>query len=343
MTAAVSHEGEPSMLLDGSASERKARALRSWSLAQRNALALRFVNVVAAWRDEWLPAQVGEISKPSVEVFEPNGMWRLASEASACWSFEEPRRASSGVLPALDGASAISVDERTPAMRAIADRMFAIDTGSGSSVQAKAGSLSQSLAGASARKAWDDWMRRIDIFLDGFDLDARSGAGVRNQAPPAAAWSGALCVRAAWCGGEWTLALPWEAVVAAIGPDAKSASRVDTGAPSTPQAKTRLDHALADRRVTLRVMLEGAQLNLGQIQALRVGDVVPLSHRLDAPTLVVGSDGRQVCDGWLGQSGGHLAVELSAPLSSAQAATLASPPIGNGSKPNIHSSKGSFK
>lgn len=331
------------MLLDGNASERKAHPLRSWSLAQRDALALRFVDVIAAWRDEWLPALIGEVSRPTVEVVEPDGLWRLASEASACWSFEEPRRASSVVLPGLDGASAISVDERAPAMRAIADRMFAIDVGSGSSLQAKAGLLSHGLAGASARRAWDDWMRRIDTFLDGFDLEARSSAGVRNQASPAAAWSGALCVRAAWCGGEWTLALPWEAVAAAIGADVKSAPRASTGAPSTPRAKTRLDHALADRRVTLRVMLGGAQLNLGQIQALRVGDVIPLSHRLDAPAQVVGADGHQVCDGWLGQSEGHLAVELSATLSSVQAATLASPAFGTGSKPNIHSSQGSFK
>ncbi|MNY57134.1 Surface presentation of antigens (SPOA) [compost metagenome] len=61
------------------------------------------------------------------------------------------------------------------------------------------------------------------------------------------------------------------------------------------------------------MLLDGAELNLGQLQGLRIDDVVPLAHRLDTPARVVGPDGAPVCEGWLGQSNGRIAIELARP------------------------------
>jgi len=99
------------------------------------------------------------------------------------------------------------------------------------------------------------------------------------------------------------LALPHE-VVAAWG----SADPAPAASPALPT--TGLDEALARERITLRTVLSGTELNLGQLQSLSIGDVIPLEHRLDAPLKVVSAEGAELCEGWLGQRQGRIAVEM---------------------------------
>lgn len=67
--------------------------------------------------------------------------------------------------------------------------------------------------------------------------------------------------------------------------------------------------ALADRPVPVSVVLSPCELDFGTLSGLRVGDIIPLPHSLDAPLVVcLGDD--QLCTGFLGRQGAARAVEL---------------------------------
>lgn len=348
------HQGAPkSALLDADASMRYARTLRSWSQAHRADLSSRFAALVDAWSQEWLPVRT-DVVAARVDVLEPDGIWGLESSETACWAFDPVRRAGDARanLSGPQGTSATQTDATLPAIRALGERMFAAEDGSANlssaSSQFKASLTTPGgigLAGTLARAAWSDWMNRLGVFLQDRPLQARAGLDTAVARP----WCGALFIRAAWCGGEWTLALPWEAVAGVLGDDSKHPVGASATTAHSRQPKIRLDSVLSDHRVTLHVMLEGAQLDLGQIQGLRVGDVIPLEHRLDAAARVLGTDGEHICDGWLGQSEGHLAVELAAMPSLGSSEPARSPqqttPSLSFGRPqnNTQTSKGTFK
>jgi hypothetical protein len=73
---------------------------------------------------------------------------------------------------------------------------------------------------------------------------------------------------------------------------------------------TPLAHALVDRKLPIRVELSACELDLGSLQGLRVGDIIPLPHSLDAPLLVSTTQEIPVCAGFLGRQGGFKAIEL---------------------------------
>jgi flagellar motor switch protein FliM len=101
------------------------------------------------------------------------------------------------------------------------------------------------------------------------------------------------------------LGLPHLAVAALFGVEPAKGNAQTASAAVTP-----LEHALARERIVLRAVLAGAELNLGQLQSLSPGDVIPLEHPVDAPLKITAADGAPLCDGWLGQRQGHIAIEL---------------------------------
>ncbi|MFS2051326.1 FliM/FliN family flagellar motor C-terminal domain-containing protein [Variovorax sp. Varisp41] len=284
MSAAFVFPQAASPLLDLAASALEARPLRSWSASQKEHLRWRIAALHQDWATEWLPLRDTSAREPEVQVIEAAG----ESNAAASWTFAPASRRASGISAPHD-----------PALLAIGTVMFGADAG-----PASAGCIADRIALA----AWNDWVHRLDTALNGFALAPRSPSATLSAETPSHAWSGALRVRWSWCAGLWTLDLPYEAVAALLGSAQASPSEPAEKPAASP--KERLDRALSDQPVTLRVLLEGAELNLGQLQGLRLGDVVPLAHRLDTPAIVVGTDGQQVCDGWLGQSEGRVAIEL---------------------------------
>lgn len=300
MSAASVRSTAASMLLDSAESALRARPLRSWQSAQKEALRARLAAVLRDWCDEWLPQRTATTTTTDLEVTEPDGTLTMTSDV-ACWSFTEaPRRAAA--LP-LDTPSRGGRDNTLSALQAIGERMFAFDMASASSAP-----VAPMIAPTVVRAAWSDWLRRLEALWPGFVLEPQPSKGAPGTHAPADAWSGALCVRWTWCGGVWRLGLPYDVVTALLGSEAATPSA--PAAPVRQLPKERLDQALAAEPVALRVMLDGAELNLGQLQELRLDDVVPLAHLLDAPALVLATDGTPVCHGWLGQSEGHMAVEL---------------------------------
>lgn len=71
-----------------------------------------------------------------------------------------------------------------------------------------------------------------------------------------------------------------------------------------------LQQALANRVLPVRVELSACELDLGSLEGLRIGDVVPLPHRLDAPLRVATGSDVQLCTGFLGSHSGFKAIEL---------------------------------
>lgn len=299
MSASPAFGETASALLGPAESVLKARPLRSWQAAQKEAVRARLAAACRDWCAEWLPER-GASTAVDVEVAEPDGTMVLTSDNTAAWSFAEaPRRATA---PVLDMPSRSSRDATPSALQAIGERLFAFDVAVASSAPAAA-----TIAPAVVQAAWADWLRRLGALWPGFALEPQQARNSPGTRAPAAPWSGDLCARWTWCGGVWRLGLPNDMVKALLGSEAAtpSATPVAQGLP-----KERLDLALAAEQVALRVVLDGAELNLGQLQGLRLDDIVPLSHLLDAPALVIAVDGTPVCNGWLGQSEGRLAVEL---------------------------------
>ncbi|WP_418124750.1 FliM/FliN family flagellar motor C-terminal domain-containing protein [Variovorax sp. 160MFSha2.1] len=313
-----------SPLLDATESALRARPLRSWSSKQKDVVRDRFAALHRDWSAEWMPVREAVSTASDVEVIEPDGTVVFPSDDSACWAFAASSRRAAGTA-----LSSESLDSSFAALQAIASRMFFFDLASAVTAPA-----SPVIAPAIVRAAWADWLQRVGTLLAGFGLTPqryKDTPGARMASSP---WSGALLVRWTWCGGVWSLGLPFEAIAALLGPE-QAATRTPSPVSASQEPKERLDRALAGQQISLRVLLEGAELNLGQLQELRLDDVVPLEHLLDSPALVVGSDGTPVCSGWLGQSEGRIAVELAA------MAGLPAPAAGAaGAAPNANTLKG---
>lgn len=297
MNATLAVDPTASALLDPAASALQARPLRSWPASQKEHVRWRMAALHQDWAAEWLPPRDAGAREPEVQVIEAAG----DSDTAASWAFASASRRASGTSASQD-----------PALLAICAAMFGADTG-----PASAGRIADRIALA----AWNDWLHRLDTALNGFALAPRSATASASAETPSHAWSGALQLRWPWCGGLWTLDLPYEAVATLLGSAQASAAEPAEKPAASP--KERLDRALSDQPVTLRVLLEGAELNLGQLQGLRLDDIVPLAHRLDTPAIVVGTDGQQVCDGWLGQSEGRVAIELARLAASSSTASPA--------------------
>jgi flagellar motor switch protein FliM/N len=126
---------------------------------------------------------------------------------------------------------------------------------------------------------------------------------------PAHAWSGAVAVEIA-CGpiaiAVETDARAAEAIMRTI--EEPAAAR---GAAVSPTPLTPVHEALGARPVRLRVELAHAEMDLGSLASLALGDIVPLAHPLDRPLLVHEvAGGTRVCDAHLGRVEGRRAIEL---------------------------------
>jgi hypothetical protein len=158
--------------------------------------------------------------------------------------------------------------------------------------------------------AWADWWQRL----------AANVAAPPNQTARHLkrhpSWSGSLQIHLSWCGGTFVLELNVEQVTSLLtahAPRLLCASQDEVT--NTAAQKASLLSAVGNHTMPLRAMLNGVELSLRQIQSLRVGDIVPLRHRLDEPTLIETPDAFVVCHGWLGQRANHVAVEMVSPTS----------------------------
>lgn len=79
-------------------------------------------------------------------------------------------------------------------------------------------------------------------------------------------------------------------------------------APARPLAP--LADALAGKPLSLSVMAGSAQVEVGLLKTIAVGDVIKLDTRIDQPLALVNEEGARLCGAFLGTSGGRKAVQL---------------------------------
>lgn len=118
-------------------------------------------------------------------------------------------------------------------------------------------------------------------------------------------WSGALHAELPGTPG-WSLLLGPEAVQAWC----RQAGLQGDATPTQRDPLCSAADALGRRGLALEVRLSGCELGLGELQGLRVGDVVRLGHALQDPVRLVDGEGRGVFDAYLVSQQGRKAVEL---------------------------------
>lgn len=144
-----------------------------------------------------------------------------------------------------------------------------------------------------------------------FEFDASSDEALNAmQSVPVACfevWSGALVLSTPWCGGELRILIDDACASRLLGP--RPASPAPNARPGR-AALTPVLRGLDSEPIGLDVALNPFELELGMLSALRVGDVVRTTHRLDAPLTASTAGGDVLSEAYLGRCGPARAAEL---------------------------------
>lgn len=175
------------------------------------------------------------------------------------------------------------------------------------------------LAAGVAQRAWEAWLSSVHGAIGRLPaVQGESLAAAGTRVAPPWPWAGGLDAVFSFGPAEWRLQISSAEVDFLLGsarPDISAAPSLSCG------ALFPLKTALSQRSLTVRVELQPLVLSLGQLQSLAVGDIVVLSHPLDLPArlnvdageIIVSPGETQpapLCQAWLGQSDGNMAVEL---------------------------------
>ncbi|MDR3018778.1 MAG: FliM/FliN family flagellar motor C-terminal domain-containing protein [Delftia acidovorans] len=264
----------------------RARPLRVWSARQKENVCDAVQAVLLQWHADWSVHGDAPGAPAALRVQDPGG-----NDGESVDMLDE-QAAPRALHALLFGQPAADPDRRGPAAPAL------------------------DMAAGLCAQAWQSLNGRLHQ-LAGAALGERQGA-----AP--GPWSGAVVLALDWGGLRWVLRLnasAVEQVLASCGElDTDSRDQAE-GAVRTPLVPlVPVASALHSQTVTVRLELNPISLSLGQLQSLAPGDVITLTHALEQPALLrlqsrQGMDaGELLCTGWLGQSQGHLGVELQ-PLS----------------------------
>jgi hypothetical protein len=122
-------------------------------------------------------------------------------------------------------------------------------------------------------------------------------------------WSGAVLFKLRWCGHNLWLLLDPGSVERFL--RATSAAPLQIKAPAS--APVPVWEAVAGVACTVKAELQSVELSLGEIEALRVGDVIQFPHSLDAALSLKTEHGDVLCQAFLGKHGEQRAIELLRP------------------------------
>lgn len=250
--------------------------LQWWSASALDSLSRRIEPVWRAWAKRWdLPAEpVESFNAHEAPASAPVEWqpWQADACAATPWAW-------------------VAVAQDTPAV-VIAGLMFK---------HGNAGAIGAEVAG----RAWGEFSDELASLLG----RAPSAELPSFGGPRSAAWSGSVRVRLAWGPGD-APSLWLHLSADSVAPMLRDTRRPWQGhmAPITASVLG----AMAHQPVTLRVELGTTELDLGTLQSLRVGDVLTLSHRLDAPLTLRPADAQApvACAGYLGARNGRRAIEV---------------------------------
>lgn len=291
----------PTQVLMGPAWVQKpARTLYAWQEPQLNVLRKRLRTLHRDWSAAWI-ARADSICGAEDMVIESvvaaERMGDAPGEVDWCFASGDPADPGGQNARAFDR---LVEDLDQLARRALAQWMFDI----------KGKGAIADIARTAADSAWTDWLARLAQLIGTPLRAAPDETVVHDGMTGPCDWSGTLQIRWPWGGGQFRLVLPGEVVQALLHGEPTS-SPSTTGAILSDQVSLR--EALHDEAVVLQVQLDGVALSLGQLQQLQLNDIVVLDHPLDAPVRILSADATLVCEGWLGQQDGRVAVELSRP------------------------------
>jgi hypothetical protein len=180
--------------------------------------------------------------------------------------------------------------------------------------QAKA-DVGPSVAQSLADQAWEDWVSRLASAMGNPVQQVTSvvsdGPVGRDDSRPSE-WDASLDIDFPWWNGRWSIRLDGASVTHLLG--VAQAPKTPSVRPLASPDLVSVTTALAGWPLKVIAQFSPVSLTLGQIQLLRVGDVIPLSQRLDEPaTLLLETTPSQtvpLCAAWLGQRQGRMATEL---------------------------------
>ncbi|MGC3998550.1 MAG: FliM/FliN family flagellar motor C-terminal domain-containing protein [Anaeromyxobacter sp.] len=279
----------PSGLLTPADSAR-ARPFRCYTAAERAEVARVAGVALGDWASAW------GLDEPS-----------CGAEAEAVFAARERGLGAAGRWTRLEGAAGLWWQVEGGAAEA-GSRLEAALFGAAASPSATRWDSPPAASAEAAQGAWGDLQARLRVGLGAEKSDAMYAASV-PAAGVLGGFSGSLVLRLRIPGLELAVLVAPE-VVGRLVPLHRAPA-----APARPLAP--VFRALASRRASLHVQLSAFELDLGALAALRVGDVVRTTHRLDVPATVL-ADG--ACSGhgeplahcYLGRLGAHRAIELAA-------------------------------
>jgi len=272
------------------------RELRAFAAEDRARMAAAAAGALEAWRAAWSLGPPPGARAVRCEVLPPGWdlAWHPAGQAGSgvAWclwrgDLERTRsaaRGQSGVLATLAAA------------------MFG-EAPSGPAADEPGSGISTALA----EKGWSDLLERLAATLG--DPACVAPAPCR-LAPELERWTGTLGIEVPWWNGSLLLRVEGEAV----GRRLQEAQPPRSAPP--PRALAPIWRALATRSTKVAAELEGFQLDLGALVALREGDVLCTTHHVDEVIRVgivdeAGAIGPAFGEGFLGARAGHRAIELS--------------------------------
>jgi flagellar motor switch/type III secretory pathway protein FliN len=235
--------------------------------------------VTAAWAERWLSAGSAEVRAEMLGAeAERNGDW----------------------LALKSGASAVYLKRPVGIYKALALAMF----GDVAKAPGLSDAPSPMVAGTLA-SALQDLGAAVLAALN----PAKESPDVLSIAapPPAETWdpgAGALMIRIECKPLQLRLLLPGSLSAAYLrGAETARAS------PSAAPLENPLS-MLATRSVRVAAQLGEAEIDIGTLQSLAVGDVIKLDTRVDQPAQLLSADGTPLCHGYLGTRDGYKSLQL---------------------------------
>lgn len=254
-----------------------AQPLRWWNAAQTEALAVAVGTECESWRDGWKVATPAEVRCGVASEAKVGGQdWRClgARGAALAWYRGASSQAISAAMFGTPGAQ----DGQAP------------------------GQIAADLAAEFVQQGKQRIAAVLDLHLESSGVDLSPSEATR-------AWSGGVHVAIALPAGELELLANGDCVERWL--ENRGLLRT-TCPPAVRPPLCGVAEALAHRGISLRASLAPCQVDVAQLRDLRPGDVLCLSHAIDAPLSISDARGTFIWPAYLGSAGPFKAVELGA-------------------------------
>jgi hypothetical protein len=278
-------------------------ALKYWSSQQLDALSGMVAREFSSWMQAWA---ISDNSDPKKEAWCANiGAGNMSVIDLDCWYplHQENARSSERAWLCLASAAADAIGAKSPPSWLLRRALFD-DAG-----KADVFSLSQAktdIAGEIADAAWRDLIARMRNLLKMPEVSALAISAAAIPADDCKRWNGAVQIELPWCDAIMFMHLN-SVCVEAIAPARAPAPSVPAHEPFV-----QLMHALGNQVLSVSAEMSSIDISIGDLQSLRVNDVVLFNHRLDEPVSIRIKEGGNFAHGFLGKSRGNWAVELEA-------------------------------